>query len=88
MEVMHQNRNLLRNIKKNFNFVNNNHQLNKIIMGRGDKKTAKGKRTIGSYGNTRKRKVNKVAAIIEKVEKVEKVEKPTTKKSTKKETAK
>lgn len=54
-------------------------------MGRGDKKTAKGKRTIGSYGNTRKRKVNKVAAIIEKVEKVKK---PTTKKSTKKETAK
>lgn len=25
-------------------------------MGRGDKKTAKGKRAMGSYGNTRKRK--------------------------------
>jgi ribosomal small subunit protein bTHX len=25
-------------------------------MGKGDRKTAKGKRTIGSYGNTRKRK--------------------------------
>lgn len=25
-------------------------------MGRGDKKTAKGKRTIGSYGNSRKKK--------------------------------
>jgi 30S ribosomal protein S31 len=25
-------------------------------MGKGDKKTAKGKRTMGSYGNSRKRK--------------------------------
>ena len=25
-------------------------------MGRGDKKTAKGKRAMGSYGNTRKKK--------------------------------
>ncbi|MFM7757883.1 MAG: 30S ribosomal protein THX, partial [Crocinitomicaceae bacterium] len=24
-------------------------------MGKGDKKTAKGKRTMGSYGNSRKR---------------------------------
>jgi ribosomal small subunit protein bTHX len=28
----------------------------KTIMGKGDIKTAKGKRTNGSYGNTRKRK--------------------------------
>ena len=27
-------------------------------MGRGDKKTAKGKRTIGSYGVSRKRKTS------------------------------
>lgn len=31
-------------------------------MGRGDIKTAKGKRTRGSYGNTRKRKVSPTAA--------------------------
>jgi ribosomal small subunit protein bTHX len=31
-------------------------------MGRGDIKTAKGKRTRGSYGNTRKRKVMPTAA--------------------------
>ena len=28
-------------------------------MGKGDKKSAKGKRSMGSYGNTRKRKANK-----------------------------
>jgi 30S ribosomal protein S31 len=28
-------------------------------MGKGDKKTAKGKRVMGSYGNTRKRKAEK-----------------------------
>jgi ribosomal small subunit protein bTHX len=27
-------------------------------MGKGDKKTAKGKRTMGSYGNSRRRKVS------------------------------
>ncbi|MFT3902940.1 MAG: 30S ribosomal protein THX [Niabella sp.] len=27
--------------------------LNKIIMGRGDKKTAKGKRFMGSFGKSR-----------------------------------
>lgn len=32
-------------------------------MGKGDKKTAKGKRTIGSYGNTRKRKSDLPAAV-------------------------
>lgn len=30
-------------------------------MGRGDKKTAKGKRTIGSFGKTRPRKSKKAA---------------------------
>jgi hypothetical protein len=57
-------------------------------MGRGDKKTAKGKRTMGSYGNTRKRASEKVVAVVEKVEKIEKVEKAPAKKTTKKETAK
>ena len=60
-------------------------------MGRGDKKTAKGKRTMGSYGNTRKRASEKVVAVVEKVVKVEKVEKTVkapVKKTTKKVTAK
>ena len=33
-------------------------------MGRGDKKTAKGKRAVGSYGNSRKR--NKAKTIVVK----------------------
>lgn len=33
-----------------------------ITMGRGDKKTAKGKRAMGSYGNTRKKKTTATAA--------------------------
>ncbi|MEY3048171.1 MAG: Ribosomal protein S31e [Bacteroidota bacterium] len=41
-------------------------------MGKGDKKTAKGKRIIGSYGNVRKRKSSTTAAVVTKV----KVEKP------------
>ncbi len=55
-------------------------------MGRGDKKTAKGKRFKGSFGNTRPQKVEtKVVAAKPKKEKVvkapkkvaaEKVEKP------------
>jgi 30S ribosomal protein S31 len=57
-------------------------------MGRGDKKTAKGKRTMGSYGNTRKRASEKVVAVVEKVEKVEKTVKAPVKKTTKKVTAK
>ncbi len=57
-------------------------------MGRGDKKTAKGKRTMGSYGNTRKRASEKVVAVIVKAEKVEKVVKAPAKKTTKKETVK
>jgi 30S ribosomal protein S31 len=54
-------------------------------MGRGDKKTAKGKRTMGSYGNSRKRASEKVVAVVEKVEKVVKAP---AKKTTKKETVK
>lgn len=59
-------------------------------MGRGDKKTAKGKRFLGSFGKTRPQKVKKttVAVAAEKAEKpkakakapkkvaAEKVEKP------------
>lgn len=51
-------------------------------MGRGDKKTAKGKRAIGSYGITRKRKTvasaspvkteKKVKVVAEKTETVKK----------------
>ncbi|MFM7663139.1 MAG: 30S ribosomal protein THX [Bacteroidota bacterium] len=48
-------------------------------MGKGDKKTAKGKRVIGSYGNVRKRKTSKV--IVASV-KTEKAEKSTAKKTT------
>jgi ribosomal small subunit protein bTHX len=45
-------------------------------MGKGDKKTAKGKRVIGSYGNVRKRKSSKtVVAASAKPAKV-KTEKP------------
>jgi ribosomal small subunit protein bTHX len=39
-------------------------------MGRGDKKTAKGKRTMGSYGNTRKRKEDAKPIVVAKVKKV------------------
>jgi ribosomal small subunit protein bTHX len=41
-------------------------------MGKGDKKSAKGKRSMGSYGNTRKRKADKpvVTAAKPKKEKV------------------
>ena len=53
-------------------------------MGRGDKKTTKGKRTMGSYGNTRKRKEDAKPIVVAKVKKVakpaevkaEKLEKP------------
>lgn len=37
-------------------------------MGRGDKKTAKGKIAIGSYGNTRKKKKNKFTVSAAKAE--------------------
>jgi ribosomal small subunit protein bTHX len=63
-------------------------------MGKGDKKTAKGKRAMGSYGKTRKRKEDAPIVVIkkEKKEKPAKAEpkakatsstkKPATKKST------
>jgi len=43
-------------------------------MGRGDKKTAKGKRTIGSYGVTRPKKASKFSAATTVEPKEEKVE--------------
>lgn len=54
-----------------------------IIMGRGDKKTAKGKRTMGSFGNSRKKKTTAVAKpSVKKAAKEEKeaVKKPAVKK--------
>ena len=49
-------------------------------MGKGDKKTAKGKRVMGSYGNTRKRKSDEKAIIAPvKIKKKKKV--PTVKKA-------
>jgi len=48
-------------------------------MGKGDKKTAKGKRVIGSYGNVRKRKSSTAAVVVTKPTK-EKAEKPTAEK--------
>jgi 30S ribosomal protein S31 len=41
-------------------------------MGKGDKKTAKGKRAMGSYGKTRKRKEDAPVVVVKK----EKKEKP------------
>ena len=54
-------------------------------MGRGDKKTAKGKRAMGSYGISRKRNEEKVV-VITKVEKPAKVTKPAAAKAEKKAT--
>jgi len=45
-------------------------------MGKGDKKTAKGKRTMGSYGNTRKRKTTSPIVVAEKPKKEVKVAAP------------
>ena len=42
-------------------------------MGKGDIKSGKGKRTNGSYGNTRKRKSSKTVAPVAATEKKEKV---------------
>lgn len=59
-------------------------------MGKGDKKTAKGKRAMGSYGVTRKRKEDKVI-IVPKEKKVKKAAsedaKPAAKKPAAKKTA-
>ena len=38
-------------------------------MGKGDKKTTKGKRAIGSYGKTRKRKESAPIVIVKKEKK-------------------
>jgi 30S ribosomal protein S31 len=58
-------------------------------MGRGDKKTAKGKRAMGSFGNTRKKKVSKPSvAPAAKKEKVEAKPVAEKKPSAKKATAK
>jgi 30S ribosomal protein S31 len=64
-------------------------------MGKGDKKTAKGKRVMGSYGKTRPKKKDTPLVPVVKVEKPAKekkasvAKKETTKKSvTKKETVK
>ena len=56
-------------------------------MGKGDKKTAKGKRSMGSYGNTRKKKEAKPVVVATKQKKVkakEEAPKKVTKKTTKK----
>jgi ribosomal small subunit protein bTHX len=50
-------------------------KLNKINMGRGDKKTAKGKRAMGSFGITRPRKKTTSTAPVTEV-KVVKEKKP------------
>jgi 30S ribosomal protein S31 len=59
-------------------------------MGKGDKKTAKGKRTMGSYGNSRKKKTaspaNKPA--VKKETKSDKSEEKVKKTAAKKETTK
>ncbi|MFN4911693.1 MAG: 30S ribosomal protein THX [Flavobacteriales bacterium] len=51
-------------------------------MGKGDKKTAKGKRVMGSYGNARKRKVKKVEAVVKAKTTKPKAEKAVTEKKT------
>jgi ribosomal small subunit protein bTHX len=51
-------------------------------MGKGDKKTAKGKRVMGSYGNARKRKVKKVEAVVKTKASKPKAEKAVTEKKT------
>ncbi len=61
-------------------------------MGKGDKKSKKGKIFIGSYGNSRKRKSNKPAAKAVAVPSVVEVaavveEKPKAKRTTKKKEA-
>jgi len=36
---------------------------NFLLMGKGDKKTAKGKRNMGSFGNTRRKKTSKAHGV-------------------------
>jgi 30S ribosomal protein S31 len=51
-------------------------------MGKGDKKTAKGKRVMGSYGKTRPKKKDAPVVIVAKTEKPAKEKKETVKKET------
>lgn len=51
-------------------------------MGKGDKKTAKGKRVMGSYGKTRPKKKDTPIVIVAKTEKPAKEKKETVKKET------
>lgn len=51
-------------------------------MGKGDKKTAKGKRVMGSYGKTRPKKKDTAIVIVAKTEKPAKEKKETVKKET------
>ena len=43
-------------------------------MGKGDKKTAKGKRVMGTYGNSRKKKVSAPVVVTKKKAKPAKAE--------------
>ena len=51
------------NSKKILNFVS---IIKLIIMGKGDKKTRRGKITNGSYGKTRQKKASKSVVVVEK----------------------
>lgn len=55
-------------------------------MGKGDKKTAKGKRTMGSYGNTRPKKKSTPVAVKPAVKKEAAEAKPAAKKTAAKKT--
>jgi ribosomal small subunit protein bTHX len=62
-------------------------KLNKINMGRGDKKTAKGKRAMGSFGITRPRKKTTSTAPVTEVKVVKEKKAPAKKAAPKKEKA-
>lgn len=62
-------------------------KLNKINMGRGDKKTAKGKRAMGSFGITRPRKKTTSTAPVTEVKAVKEKKAPAKKAAPKKEKA-
>ena len=59
-----------------FHFLHSPPIKQKVIMGRGDKKTAKGKRFRGSYGNSRPHKVKPSVAVSKKTEVVKKEKAP------------
>ena len=62
-------------------------KINKINMGRGDKKSAKGKRAMGSYGITRPRKKTTSTAPVTEVKAVKEKKAPAKKAAPKKEKA-